>query len=127
VSQLGGKPTPAAGFEMGVERLLSLMENSATGLNDDLDVFMLIQGEQAQIQSLMLAERLRTECDDIKILVNCGGGSFKSQMKKADKSGAEVVLFVSEEDPDHVVVKYLRDEKEQQLVDHVAVINLLKK
>ena len=118
VSQLGGKPTPAAGFAMGVERLLSLMENSATELNDDLDVIMLIQGDKAQIQGLILAEQLRTECDDLKILVNCGGGSFKSQMKKADKSGASLALILGDDEVNKqsVTIKHLRLDNEQKLI-----------
>ena len=128
VNQLGGKPTPAAGFAMGVERLLSLMENSATELNDDLDVFMLIQGEQAQIQSLILAEQLRTECDDIKILVNCGGGSFKSQMKKADKSGARVALILGDDEVSQqsVTIKHLRSDNEQKLIRQDELSRVLR-
>ncbi|MDH5766002.1 MAG: histidine--tRNA ligase, partial [Gammaproteobacteria bacterium] len=87
VSQLGGKPTPAAGFAMGVERLLSLLENKGFEPVSGLDVYILVQGEHAEQYGLKLAETLRTEDSSLRILLNCGAGSFKSQMKKADKSG----------------------------------------
>ena len=128
VSQLGGRPTPAAGFAMGVERLLSLMENSATNLNDDLDVFMIVQGDKAQIQGLILAEQLRTECDDVKILLNCGGGSFKSQMKKADKSGARLALILGDDEvsKQSVTIKQLRLDSEQKLIRQDELSSVLR-
>ncbi|MDH5471230.1 MAG: histidine--tRNA ligase [Gammaproteobacteria bacterium] len=118
VSQLGGKPTTAAGFAMGVERLLSLIENTTLQLNNGIDIFMLLQGDKAQIQGLILAEQIRTECSNIKIQVNCGGGSFKSQMKKADKSGAKLALILGEDEiiHDSVAIKHLRSESEQKLI-----------
>ncbi|MCW8853174.1 MAG: histidine--tRNA ligase [Gammaproteobacteria bacterium] len=128
VNQLGGKPTPAAGFAMGVERLLSLMENNEPELNDDLDIFMVIQGEKAQIQGLLIAERLRTECVDVKILVNCGGGSFKSQMKKADKSGARLALILGDNEvsTQSVAIKHLRSECEQKLIRQNELVDTLR-
>jgi len=87
-------------------------------LNDDLDVFMIVQGDNAQMQGLVLAEQLRTECDNIKILLNCGAGSFKSQMKKADKSGARLALILGDDEVDKqsVTIKHLRSEDEQKLI-----------
>ena len=64
--------------------------------------------------SLNRAERLRDALPELKIQMHCGGGSIKSQMKKADKSGAELVLLIGEDESGRIVVKYLRDEREDR-------------
>ena len=79
------------------------------------------------MKGLPLSETWRNEINGLKLQVNCGGGSIKSQMKKADKSGAELVLLIGEDESGRVVVKYLRDEREQQLIEQDAVIDFLQK
>ena len=97
VEQLGGKPTPAAGFAMGVERLLALWRESG-GEADRMqpDVYVVHLGEQARRLAFRAAEALRTH--GFAVLLHCGEGSFKSQMKKADASGAAVALVIGEDE-----------------------------
>lgn len=120
VSQLGGKETPAAGFAIGLERLLSLLEeDNLIPENEKTDVYFIMLGEEAEIEGMVLAEKIRKENPDLKILCNCTGGSLKNQLKKADKSFASKVLILGDEEiANHqLVVKYLREDKEQCAVD----------
>lgn len=117
VEQLGGRSTPAIGFAMGVERLISLLEESDTASQiDGLHAYMVLVGEESQRQGLILAERLRRLIPGLRLLTNCGGGSFKSQFKKADRSGARFALVIGEDELQRGVagVKPLRDNSEQQ-------------
>jgi histidyl-tRNA synthetase len=117
VQQLGGRSTPAIGFAMGVERLISLLEESdAASQIEELHAYMVLVGEEPQRQGLILAERLRSQIPGLRLLTNCGGGSFKSQFKKADRSGARFALVVGDDELQRGVagVKPLRDNSEQQ-------------
>jgi histidyl-tRNA synthetase len=127
VTQLGGRDTPAAGFAMGMERLLALLEDQGCQREHALDVFVALQGDAAQTQGMLLAERIRDQWPDLKIQLNCGGGSFKSQMKKADKSGAMVALILGDDEIalNKVAIKHLRQQSEQLLVDQNEVVNAL--
>ncbi|WP_314019888.1 histidine--tRNA ligase [Stutzerimonas degradans] len=121
VSQFGGKPTPGVGFAMGVERLALLLETldlvPAT-LNQPPHAFICAFGEAAELAALGLAERLRDALPGLRLLVNAGSGSFKSQFKKADKSGAHFALILGEDELAGRVVgcKPLRDDSEQQSI-----------
>jgi histidyl-tRNA synthetase len=117
VEQLGGRSTPAIGFAMGVERLISLLEESETASQtEELHAYMVLVGDEPQRQGLMLAERLRDQIPGLRLLTNCGGGSFKSQFKKADRSGARVALVIGEDELERGVagIKPLRDNSDQQ-------------
>jgi histidyl-tRNA synthetase len=119
VGQLGGKPTPGVGFAMGVERLVLLLETLEllpAELNSPADVYLCAFGEAAEVAGLGLAERLRDAIPGLRLLVNAGGGSFKSQFKKADKSGARFALILGEDELAARVVgcKPLRDDAQQQ-------------
>ncbi|MCP4127253.1 MAG: histidine--tRNA ligase, partial [Gammaproteobacteria bacterium] len=117
VEQLGGRKTPAVGFAMGVERLISLLEESETATQTaDIHAYMVLVGEEPQRQGLLLAEQLRDQMPGLRLLTNCGGGSFKSQFKKADRSGASYALVIGEDELNRGVagVKPLRDKGEQQ-------------
>lgn len=119
VAQLGGRETPAIGFALGIERLLALQEQSTeTADLDQLDVYLLLQGEGSEQQGLLLAEQLRNQLPELRLMTHCGGGSFKSQIKKADKSGAQLALILgeSEIEASTVTVKFLRAESEQKIV-----------
>ncbi|HBO1301824.1 histidine--tRNA ligase [Pseudomonas aeruginosa] len=121
VSQFGGKPTPGVGFAMGVERLVLLLETLGVipaELNRPADLYVCAFGEPAELAALTLAEQLRSAIPGIRLLVNAGGGSFKSQFKKADKSGARFALILGEDEVANRVVgfKPLRDEGEQQSI-----------
>lgn len=118
VEQLGGKPTPAIGFAMGIERLVLLLD--AVGAVPDsiarqLDVY-LVAAEDNRV--LAVAENLRKQCPLLRIQLHCGGGSFKSQLKKADKSGAEIALILGQDELEasSVGIKFLREQREQQSV-----------
>lgn len=121
VSQFGGKPTPGVGFAMGVERLVLLLETFGVipaELNRPADLYVCAFGEPAELAALTLAEQLRSAIPGIRLLVNAGAGSFKSQFKKADKSGARFALILGEDEVANRVVgfKPLRDEGEQQSI-----------
>ncbi len=117
VEQLGGKPVPAAGFAMGLERLLELVRDNLQP--DHLPhVYLVLVGEITQQPGLVLAERLRDTIPGLRMLTHCGGGSFKSQFKKADKSGAKVALILGDEEISNntISIKFLREDKPQKTV-----------
>jgi len=127
VEQLGGKASPAAGFAIGMERLLALMEETGVSFQEKpMDVYLIPRASTEIERALKLTESLRDALPDLKIQMHCGGGSVKSQMKKADKSGAEIALLISDEEPDRVAVKYLREKKDQYLLDQDRVVNFLQ-
>ncbi|MDZ4202707.1 MAG: histidine--tRNA ligase [Gallionella sp.] len=97
IEQIGGKPAPAMGFAMGVERLLALVqEDGMIAPKPEVDVYVVHQGEQAGKLASLVAEQLRD--DKLRVLLHCGGGSFKSQMKRADGSGASVALVIGDDE-----------------------------
>lgn len=121
ISQFGGKPTPGVGFAMGVERLVLLLETLGqipAELNQPAHAYICAFGEAAELAALGLAERLRDQLPGLRLLVNAGAGSFKSQFKKADKSGARFALILGEDELAGRVVgcKPLRDDSEQQSI-----------
>jgi len=116
IAQIGGKPAPAMGFAMGVERLLALLQED--GMKPPavpLDVYVVHQGEQAQVLAWQAAEMLRD--NGVRVLLHCGGGSFKSQMKKADGSGAVCAVIVGDDEAaaNAVTVKPLRGGEQQRV------------
>lgn len=116
VAQLGGEATPAIGWALGQERLVELLrvQNGETPPTAP-DVYFVIVGERAQAEGLGIAERLRDAVPGLRIEVNCGGGSFKSQLKRADKSGAAWALILGDSETDRRVagLKSLRVEAPQ--------------
>jgi histidyl-tRNA synthetase len=97
IEQIGGKPSPATGFAMGVERLLALLQGDGVALpRHEVDVYVVHQGDLAGQIASEVAERLRD--DRKRVILHCGGGSFKSQMKKADGSGALVAVLIGEDE-----------------------------
>ena len=115
VAQLGGRHTPAVGFAMGLERLVALLESVSRPSAAALDAYLVAVGEAAQREALPLAERLRDEAPVLRLLCHCGGGSFKSQFKKADRSGARYAVVLGEGELARGVagVKPLREEGAQ--------------
>jgi len=129
VEQLGGRSTPAAGFALGIERLLAMREAANIAVpQGQPDVYLLLQGGSSSREGLLLAERLRDECPGLSVLSNCGGGSFKSQMKKADKSGAAIALILGENEmaDKTVTVKFLREQNQQQTINQNDISEFLK-
>ncbi len=97
VEQLGGKPTPACGFAMGVERLIALIKDAGGApVEPAPDVYLVHQGEAAARLAFRVAEGLRDQ--GLDVLLHCGGGSFKSQMKKADGSGAAFAVIIGDDE-----------------------------
>jgi histidyl-tRNA synthetase len=134
IETFGGKPTPGVGFAMGMERLIELMKGQGEpAAPNQCDVYMVHQGEEAQMKAFILAERIRDA--GLDVVLHCataqGAGSFKSQMKKADGSGAAFAVIIGEDEVknDVVAVKALRaaDAAQQQAsvpfdeaVDHIV-------
>ncbi|MGB0445794.1 MAG: histidine--tRNA ligase [Pseudomonadales bacterium] len=121
VAQLGGKPTPGVGWAMGVERLILMLQEMdlvPAELAQRVDVYMVHMGDEAAAATMLLAEQLRDQLPGVRVLWHCGGGSFKNQMKKADKSGATVALIMGEDElqAGQVQVKPLRGQSEAQMV-----------
>ncbi len=100
VEQLGGSPTPAIGFALGMERLVELIarQPEAAVSARAPHLYLIAVGEAAQARTLVLAEKIRDELPGIRLLNHCGGGSFKSQFKKADRSGALYALVLGDEE-----------------------------
>ncbi len=116
VTQLGGRDTPAFGFAMGIERLVAVLEElDRIRLPTRAHAYLVLVGENAQRAGLTIAEQLRGELPGLRLLCHCGGGSFKSQFKKADRSGAEIALILGEDElaSASIGIKYLRKESEQ--------------
>ncbi len=130
VGQLGGRDTTAVGFAIGMERLLELVElNNTDDKKAEVDVCLVMVGEAAQLTGLKLAELLRGVLPTVRVSTLCGGGSFKSQMKRADKSGAKIALILGDDEvaKSTVGVKYLREDKTQEQMAQSAVVDLLVK
>jgi histidyl-tRNA synthetase len=113
VEQMGGKPAPAMGFAMGVERLLALLQDDGMALpKPRVDVYLVHQGELAASMASRVAEQMRDE--DLRVVMHCGGGSFKSQMKKADASGAVLAVVIGDDEAQagQVGVKFMQGGKQ---------------
>ncbi|MEZ7859131.1 MAG: histidyl-tRNA synthetase [Parasphingorhabdus sp.] len=129
VEQLGGKPCPGVGFAMGIERLVLLLDELGVvpdSIAHQVDVYLMAVGDVEQ-QGLVLAEKLREQCPSLRIEHHCGGGSVKSQIKKADKSGAIIALIMGEDEAASgtIGVKYLREDKAQETVAQSELVNVL--
>ena len=131
IEQLGGKPTPAVGWAMGVERMILLlqeMQQEPAGLGQQADVYLAHMGAAASMRTMQLAEQLRTDIPGLRVLWHCGGGSLKNQMKKADRCGAKLVLIMGEDELTlgQIQIKPLQGQSEQcsisldQVLAHVV-------
>jgi histidyl-tRNA synthetase len=115
----GGRPWKATGFAMGVERLVELMRLAGGERSAPLHAYMVLVGDAAYPEGLALAESLRNACPGLSIVCNPGGGSFKAQFKRADRSGAELALVIGEDElaNGRVSIKFLREDRPQGDVD----------
>jgi histidyl-tRNA synthetase len=119
VEQLGGRATPAMGFAMGIERLVALIEEQQVAdTGATVDAYLVMMGAAAEQAGLALAERLRDAVPGLRLMSNCGGGSFKAQFKRADRSGAQLALVLGDQELAEGVVgvKPLREDGEQARV-----------
>lgn len=123
VAQLGGRATPAVGFAMGMERLILLLQQHLPELPAPVDVYVMAPGVPAA--GLALAEALRDALPQLAIEFHSGGGSVKSQMKKADKSGARLAVILGEDEQaaSEVTLNLLRADAPQQRVARADLIN----
>jgi histidyl-tRNA synthetase len=129
IEQLGGKPNFAVGFAMGIERLLALIEVSGNlPQTRAVDVFMIRVGDAAEQEGMRFAELIRNEVPGLKLQVNCGGGSFKSQFKKADKIGAEYAIILGDDEVSRgeFSIKSLRSEQAQKTLTQEQTITFLQ-
>lgn len=127
IAQIGGKPAPACGFAMGIERILSLIsETGAADMRTVPDIYIVHQGDIAAGFSWKVAESLRDA--GFKIVLHSGGGNFKAQMKKADASGARFAAIIGDEEAatGQVSIKPLRETADQVRMDLTQVAVFLK-
>ncbi len=130
VEQLGGRRTPAIGFALGLERLLELCEKTdLKNTTSNIDAYLVMVGEQAQSKGFVLAQELRQQLPDLRLLMNCGDGSFKNQFKRADRSNAEIALILGDDEikTQQIGIKFLRAESEQQTLPLTELVNFLQK
>lgn len=129
VEQLGGRATPAVGFAMGMERLVLLVQavNPEFEPTSNVDVYVIASGQGVQSAAMQLAERLRDEAPELRLMTNFGGGNFKKQFARADKWGARVALVLGEDEvkAGQVVIKDLR-RGEQQTLDQAEAAAVLR-
>lgn len=129
VEQLGGQATPAVGFSLGMERVINLMEELIKPeVGQWPHAYLIMVGTLAEQQGMMLAEQLRDAVPNLRLVVDCTGGNFKNQFKRADKSGAQFALILGEEEiqTNVVGVKYLREEKPQEKINLNTLIQYLR-
>ena len=128
IEQIGGKPSAACGFAMGVERLLSLLQEDGKFIPvAPLDVYLVHQGELADAMASVVAEQLRDA--GLRVALHCGGGSFKSQMKKADGSGASCAIIIGDDEAQsgQAMLKPLRGDGEQVRVAQAELPKMISK
>ena len=118
VEQLGGQATPAVGFGLGIERMVALVEQAESAAGFAPQVYLAALGEAAEAQAPLLAEVLRDQGRGLRVQLNAGGGSFKAQLKRADRSQAEfaVILGDNEIQNGQATVKPLRSDAAQETV-----------
>jgi len=128
VGQLGGRATPACGFALGLERIIALLEQEQQSCQNAPHIYMASMGDAAAEHAILLCEKLRDQEPRLRVQVNCGGGSFKSQLKKADKSAALATLIIGEEElaNDTVVVKAMQQQVEQKTVPQADILAEIK-
>jgi histidyl-tRNA synthetase len=126
IEQIGGRPAPACGYAMGVERLLALTSAAPKPVMKVPDLYIVRQGDAAERFAEQLAEQMRDA--GLKVVLHCGGGSFKSQMKKADASGARYAGIVGNDEAaaGKLTLKALRETREQVTVEPASAVELVR-
>jgi len=129
VEQLGGAATPAVGFAVGLERIINLLAtNNPIKVGQQPQAYFIMAGDLAKVQGLALIERLRNHLPQLILTVDCAGGNFKTQFKRADKSGATWALILGDQEisSHKIAVKYLREQKEQVLLSEAELIKFIE-
>ena len=123
VEQLGGKATPAVGFGLGLERLVLLLQSLPLlpAVTNAADFYLMPLGDAAELAAVSVAEQLRLALPGKRVMLHCGGGNLKKQLKRADKSGAAVGLLLGDDElaAGQITIKWLRADHPQQTV-HIA-------
>lgn len=125
VEQLGGAPAPACGFAFGLERIMLLLQETGQPLPSPAPLIYVVSADSdAHLHALALTENLRSRLPGLRIIVHAGGGSFKNQFRKADKSGAMLALVIGEAEMANqtVTLKYLREDKPQQTLPETELV-----
>lgn len=128
IEQLGGKSVYAAGYAVGLDRVITLMRAAdSIAMHKVPSAYLVLVGDQAVQQGQILAEALRDELPDLSLRVNCGGGNFKNQLKRADKSGADIALILGEEESakGQIAIKYLRVNESQETIMQTSLKDYL--
>lgn len=128
VSQLGGKDTPAIGWALGVERVVELIMAEGLPINEQTpDAYLTAGGEQARRASFSIAEELRTRLPNVRVSMDCMGGSLKSQLRRADRSGARLALILGEDElaAEKISVKALREDTPQVMLTLDELVSML--
>lgn len=130
VAQLGGHATCGVGFAIGLERLVLLVQevNKHIPSPATVDNYIVFAGENTDIAAFNLAETLRTALPNQRTQLNCSGGNFKKQFKRADKSGAKIALVIGEDEAKtgNVLVKFLREDRPQQTIALNKIVSFLE-
>jgi len=130
VQQLGGKPTPAIGFSLGMERTILMMQQSDKNHKTDpkLHAYLITDSDHTFAAGLKTANYLRTKVPGLKLMLHCGGGSLKNQFKKADKSGAQYAIILGEHElkTRSISLKNLREDIPQQSLYQDELAEYLK-
>ena len=129
MEKMGGKPTPAIGFAIGIERLILLIKDQTNKLQKNkLHLYFAALGERAQMASMKLSRDIHLALPDITITNDMSGGSLKNQMKKANKSNADFALILGEEElsKNQLSIKPLKGQGDQQLIKLEGIIQHLQ-
>jgi len=129
IEQLGGRANHAVGFAMGIERLVLLLEERTDlSIKKPVDAYLLLFGNAAEKAGAVMAEEIRSALPQLRLQMHCGAGSFKSQFKKADKSGADYALILGDDELQNNVVglKFLRSDTEQKTLTVAELISFLQ-
>jgi len=128
VEYLGGKPVPAFGFALGLERLLGLLQAEGVDTPGNApQVYLVMVGKRGLQRGLLLADELRDALPGLRLQANCGGGSFKGQFKRADRSGADFALVLGDDEAERqqVVLKPLRSDADQETLSQQEIAGIL--
>jgi histidyl-tRNA synthetase len=128
VAQLGGRNTPAIGWALGIERVVELIEAERLQiLERQPHAYLAMAGEQARRQGFGIAENLRARVPGVRLFMDCAGGSLKSQLRRADHSGAHLALILGEDElsADQLSVKALREDTPQSMQSLDGVVSEL--
>lgn len=130
VAQLGGRDTPAIGWALGMERVVELMEEEGRGQAEHPPHgYLVLAGDEARRRGLGIAETLRAQAAGVRLIMDCAGGSLKSQLKRADRSGARLALILGDDELQNngLSVKPLRENSPQTLYNlERVVVELLR-